>query len=205
MRLVLMSDSHTYHQQIEVPDGDIFIHCGDATFNGARKEIVEFNRWLGTLPHTNKLFVAGNHDFLFEEDAEQAESLMTNAIYLKDSMVDIQGIKVWGSPWVNKFFDWAFMLPEEGLKVMFDKIPTGIDVLATHGPPWGILDTVNRGGHAGSKELYKAIRRAMPKIVCFGHIHEGYGMLEEDDIKYYNCSVNNAGYDPVNKPFVIDL
>src|ERR1700689_4725843 len=125
MRLVLMSDSHTYHDQVEVPDGDILIHCGDATFGGERKEIVEFNRWLGKLPHPNKLFVAGNHDFMFEENESLAKEYLFNAIYLKDSMVDINGIKIWGTPWVHKFFDWAFMLPEEGLKIMFDKIPIG--------------------------------------------------------------------------------
>ena len=205
-RLVLLSDTHTYLDQVDVPDGDILLHAGDISFGGEPKEIRQFNADMEKLPHKHKAFIAGNHDFLFEENPDLAKSFITSACYLRDNLVEFDGVKVYGSPWVNKYFDWAFMLPEEGLRVMFEGIPEGLDVLLTHGPPYGILDVVNRGGgHVGSKELLKAIQRAKPKIVVFGHIHEGYGYMEQDGIKYYNASINTVGYDPINSPFVVDL
>ena len=41
---------------------------------------------------------------------EQARGLLTNAIYLEDSGVEIDGVRFWGSPWTPTFMDWAFML-----------------------------------------------------------------------------------------------
>ena len=50
IRIVAISDTHSRHNGIAVPDGDILIHAGDATMSGRIQEITEFNRWLGTLP-----------------------------------------------------------------------------------------------------------------------------------------------------------
>jgi hypothetical protein len=51
----------------------------------------------------------------------------------------------------------------------------GVDVMMTHGPPMGILDTTNRGEHVGCQHLLRAARRCKPVLHCFGHIHEGWG------------------------------
>ena len=50
-----------------------------------------------------------------------------------------------------------------------------IDVMMTHGPPMGILDTTTTGVHVGCDHLLRAARRAKPQLHCFGHIHEGWG------------------------------
>lgn len=56
-----------------------------------------------------------------------------------------------------------------------------VDVLITHGPPYGIHDYSVRGEvHAGCPHLFRAIRRARPRIAAFGHIHEGYGCSRMD-------------------------
>ena len=34
VRVVVISDTHTSHRQLVLPDGDILIHCGDFTFYG---------------------------------------------------------------------------------------------------------------------------------------------------------------------------
>ena len=84
-KIVCLSDTHNFHDQISVPDGDILIHAGDATNGGTIEEIKLFSRWFAGLPHRHKIFVAGNHDWLFETDRRLAESLLgSGTVYLQD-------------------------------------------------------------------------------------------------------------------------
>uniref|UniRef100_A0A6T9YJL5 Calcineurin-like phosphoesterase domain-containing protein n=1 Tax=Bigelowiella natans TaxID=227086 RepID=A0A6T9YJL5_BIGNA len=66
VRFVCISDTHNDHKRIKVPDGDVLLHAGDFTKFGTEKEIFEFNRWLGTLPHRHKIVVSGNHDLTMD-------------------------------------------------------------------------------------------------------------------------------------------
>ena len=45
------------------------------------------------------------------------------------------------------------------------------DVILTHQPPKGYLDTDG----LGSEIFFKEIWRVRPRLVVFGHIHSGYG------------------------------
>ncbi|CAJ1372436.1 unnamed protein product [Effrenium voratum] len=65
VRCVAMSDTHcqlTAEQAREVPAGDVFLHAGDICMKGTKEELMEFNNWLGLLPHRYKVVIAGNHD-----------------------------------------------------------------------------------------------------------------------------------------------
>ncbi|XP_076047163.1 UPF0046 protein T07D4.2 [Oratosquilla oratoria] len=68
LRFVCMSDTHslTSHLQMEIPDGDVFIHAGDFTRCGNTAEVEEFNSWIGSLPHKHKIIIAGNHELSFD-------------------------------------------------------------------------------------------------------------------------------------------
>lgn len=68
-RVVCMSDTHslTNYMKFDIPDGDIFIHAGDFTKCGGLDEVIEFNQWIGTLPHKHKIVIAGNHELSFDE------------------------------------------------------------------------------------------------------------------------------------------
>jgi len=57
---------------------------------------VDFNDWLGELPHRCKVVVPGNHDLLLEEPRNR--KLVTNAMLVVNSDVEIEGLKIWGSP-----------------------------------------------------------------------------------------------------------
>src|ERR1051326_8044265 len=102
MRLVIISDTHGYHRKLTLPAGDLLIHAGDFTRHGSDEDVAEFNDWLGTLPFPHKIIIAGNHDFPFE--IQDGKKLLTNAIYLQDSSVTIDGIKFYGSPPQPRFF-----------------------------------------------------------------------------------------------------
>ena len=58
VRLVLISDTHNKHRQLELPEGDVLIHAGDFTNRGTREEIQEFDAWLGELQFQHKVAMA---------------------------------------------------------------------------------------------------------------------------------------------------
>lgn len=205
MRIVCLSDTH--NQQFETPDGDILIHAGDATVRGTVDEIVEFNHWFAALSHKHKIFVAGNHDWLFETNIMLARKLLApDIIYLQDSAVEIEGVSIYGSPWQPRFYDWAFNLNRgREMAEKWAMVPAGTDILITHGPPFGILDQTAYGDQAGCEELIKKVREIQPKAHIFGHIHEGYGTHEHSGTKFINASNCNESYLPVNPPIVFEI
>lgn len=205
MRIVCLSDTH--NQQIDVPDGDLLIHAGDATFQGTADEITEFNAWFSALPHKHKIFIAGNHDWLFQTQPAAARKLLdSDIIYLQDSGVNIEGLNIYGSPWQPRFYDWAFNLNRgREMAEKWEMIPARTDILITHGPPSGILDLTIDGDHAGCEELIKKVDEIRPKVHIFGHIHEGYGTLERSGTRFVNASNCDERYRVVNAPVVFQL
>ncbi|MEZ5427958.1 MAG: metallophosphatase domain-containing protein [Pyrinomonadaceae bacterium] len=213
-RIVCISDTHNCNRQIAVPDGDILIHAGDATVNGTRLEVEEFLFWFSSLPHRHKIFVAGNHDWLFEKENRSARLLTANfnIRYLEDSAVEIEGLKIYGSPWQPRYFNWAFNLNRGAeLAEKWKLIPEDTEVLITHGPPNGILDEVERKyfiENTGCEELIKRVEDLAEKklkLHIFGHIHCGYGQREEFGVRFVNASICDEAYDPTQPPIVVDL
>lgn len=206
MRIVCLSDTHNRQGRFPVPDGDLVVHAGDFSSMGRRNEVERFVDWFSGLPHRHKVFIAGNHDWLFEREPETARSLVGSVTYLEDSEVVIEGLRIWGSPWQPEFFNWAFNLPRgPALRAKWQRIPTGVDLLLTHGPPLGILDVVPRGDAVGCEELRAELARIRPRLHVFGHIHHSYGQLEVDGTRYVNAAICNEAYLPVNPAVVVDL
>jgi predicted phosphodiesterase len=206
MRIVCLSDTHDLHDQLQVPDGDLLLHAGDATMRGSEAQIRAFDRWLASLPHRHKVVIAGNHDWAFERTPAAARGWLRAATYLEDDEVTVDGLRIWGSPWQPWFHDWAFNLDRgPAIAAKWDLIPAGIDVLITHGPPAGILDRTDQGDAVGCADLLAAVRRVRPKLHVFGHIHEAYGTLEQDGVRFVNASNCSVRYRPVQPPIVVDL
>jgi len=206
-RLVLISDTHGQHKEVSIPDGDILIHCGDLASYGKEHEIIHFGIWMRTLPHKHKILCPGNHDTLFQKDPRKALSLLGPSIhYIHDRTITVEGIRITGTAWQPYFYDWAFNIPdpEERIK-KYRGLDSKADIVVTHTPPFGHLDISTRDDRCGCVPLLDRIREIKPKIHCFGHIHEGYGIKQSQDIIYVNASTCNSYYQPVNKPIVLDL
>lgn len=203
MRIVCLSDTHNKPMMEPVPDGDILIHAGDATIQGSEDEVIEFAEWFNSLPHLHKVFVAGNHDWLYYKNMDKARRYVLN---LQDNLIIIKGLKIYGSSWQPEFHDWAFGLPRGfPLRYQWDKIPVGTDILVTHTPPMFLLDKNHRGLSVGCHDLYQKVLEIKPKLHVFGHIHEGYGVRKFQGITFVNASICDIAYKPKRKPIVIDL
>jgi Icc-related predicted phosphoesterase len=211
MKLVLISDTHTMHEDLVLPQGDILIHSGDFTGRGKPHEVEEFFGWLERQSKNFKhiVFIAGNHELSFDYKStwvvDAIKSLPTNVHYLEDSEIIIDDIKFYGSPWQPEFFDWAFNLPRgKKLEEKWEMIPNDTDVLITHGPPMYILDyTLRDMINVGCLALYNKVIQIKPKLHVFGHIHEGYGIKEQDGTTFANASSATARYELINKPIEI--
>lgn len=207
MKIVAISDTHGKHKWLKVPDGDMIICAGDVSSRGYKNEIELFLNWFEKLPHPHKIFIAGNHDFFFENaPAKEIEALIPkNIIYLNDSGVTIDGINIWGSPITPFFFNWAFNRNRgEEISQHWKLIPKQTDILITHGPVANILDRTIYGEHVGCEDLKKVVSTIKPKYFIGGHIHEAYGVFETEHTTYFNASVLNEKYTLKNEAFVFE-
>jgi Icc-related predicted phosphoesterase len=174
-----------------------------------------------------------------------------NCIDIQDGTMDLvkdgclsvkitnQKLKIWGSPWTLKFPGMnpecmAFTCDtEKELAKKWALIPDDTDILITHGPYEGTLDSVKQydfDGNSkiesvGSYTLRRRIFNIRPKLHVCGHIHEAYGKMitkyaqvvvdlegEDSELIYdkketicVNCSHVNERYEPVNKPIRVIL
>lgn len=205
LRVVAISDTHGRHRRLHLPPGDLLIHAGDMTPHGEQEHLIDFNAWLGEQPYTHKVVIAGNHDGCFEQDPAGSAALITNAHYLFDSAIELAGLRIYGSPWTPVFLNLAFNL-ERGaaLRARWAQIPSGIDILITHGPPHGIGDQTVLRHHVGCEELRVAVERLAPRVHVFGHIHEAAGMVRHGPTIFLNaCSFGLFGQS--HQPPVVEL
>ena len=218
MKILCISDTHGKHNQIpsrfiDNSDGsiDMCIHSGDVSSRGYDYEIIQFINWYSNLPFKYKIFIAGNHDFYFEETKEEEiKKLLSNfpeIIYLNDSGVEIEGLKIWGSPVQPWFYDWAFNRTSETIGAHWDKIPLDTNILITHGPIRGYLDLTTRGESTGCPILMDKMGdlKDLKLHVC-GHIHEAYGRFDVDGgPTLVNASVLDLQYRMNNNPIIVEI
>lgn len=202
VKITALSDMHTKHHGVSVPKCDICIFAGDAHITSIDR-LNEFDNWLSTIPAQHIIYVAGNHDSLFENKCMRAEYLLKNCIYLENERVEIEGIKIYGSPFSKYFNGWSFMLHEDSLKDIWDMIPEDTDILITHGPAWQRLDINEQREYCGSKTLRQRVDKIKPRVHICGHIHESYGEMKTDYGKVINASILDDKYKLKNEPKVI--
>jgi len=116
-------------------------------------------------------------------------------------MITINGIKIFGIPWVY-----------EGVETMseaYKNIPSGIDIIVSHAPPLGYGDIISDDPagrvHSGLLPLLELILRVSPQYHLFGHVHESYGIYTNDKTVFINASTCTRTLQPTNPPIVFDI
>jgi len=200
MEFLVISDTHTKHNEMDIPKTDLLVFAGDANVR-SEESYFEFIKWFSKQDAKYKIFIPGNHDKYCE--LNQNLSIFIGAIYgvyvLIDEEIELEGCRIYGSPFTPTFYDWSFMLNQEDMKEKWKSIPEGLDLLVTHGPPLGILDLCP-GGNVGCPELLEAVTKNKPKYHVFGHIHESYGVHKTEDTTFINGSVLDGRYRFHTKP-----
>ena len=223
MKITFISDTHTKHDELswektDLPGGDLLIHAGDIMNSGYNSnDITSFCKWFdGLEQYDHKVFIAGNHDRMFENLPEKAMEIVNsykNITYLQDDWAKVGDddfmAKIYGAPWQPEFYSWAFNLPRNGedLREKWSWIHPDTDILLTHGPAQGHLDTSGppyNEPNLGCELLAERIAVLKPKIHVCGHIHGGYGYKFDGHTHFFNASILNERYEYVNKPMTVD-
>lgn len=163
----------------------------------------EFKEWLYTVDADEIIAIGGNHDFVFEKTFLTPNLPWT---YLQDEMHTAHGLNFYGTPWVPRLKQWAFYATDGELRARARRIPDNVDVLITHGPPYGYGDRVTYGDHVGEPGLTDELLRINPLLVVTGHIHEDYGHHRgPGGIDVYNVSRNTVRYEPINEVVYVTI
>ena len=206
MKFVMLGDTHGFHP--EIPPGDVLIHTGDFTRGwGGRDHVKDVARWLGEQPHPHKFMVGGNHDGSLFTHEEQCRSILgiKGIRYLCHQAAMVEDLKIWGSPYHPQIAGVFGKSYEELFKIWAEVDDPDVDVLITHGPPYDMLDQTIDGEHAGDKWLRNWLNGRRPKLHAFGHIHEGYGSFKGTFTHFFNVSICNERYEPINPVTEVDI
>lgn len=225
MRICAVADLHGNLPVI--PPCDLLLIAGDVCPDFVARApqrawfVDEFLPWQKRQPAAMTVMTWGNHDWMPRPAAAWADLHCARGLVFidelafvparfKSTVIDGGIVKIWCSPWSNQFNDWAWMQWPENLKLAYDQIPEGTDIILSHQPPYGYGDVADPRyqKHLGSVELMDTIERVEPRLVICGHIHGGFGHYEHEinrgrtDI--YNVSLVNEAYTPVNPVTVIE-
>ncbi len=220
MKIVAISDTHGKWNKCQIPECDLLISAGDYSWRGEHHMVRDFHRWLDKQPAKHVISVQGNHEKLVEADFEGCKKIALEACprvhFIDEGLVEIEGLRIWCSAITPWFHNWAWnRYPGPEIQQHWDKIPPGVDVIVTHGPPHGILDSVPdfngqtfkwEERHCGCPQLLGKILEVRPRVHIFGHIHPcGGKQIHRDGITFINAAICDDDYRAVNAPVVLEI
>jgi Icc-related predicted phosphoesterase len=223
--IIAISDTHGSTPTL--PYSDLLLICGDISPYTCSHHPTQQLHWFRNhfLPWVKTqadqvVFIAGNHDFflqkMMKDNSEKhfKKVLPKNVHYLRDSMVEINNLKIYGTPWVSTYGHWAFMAYEETLFNYYDQMPQDIDILLCHGPAYSLSDQIldpayfNKNFHSlGSKSLQRVINTRNIKHFYYGHIHtadhkiQDYILDNGNTMQYCCVSILDEYYKPTYVPY----
>lgn len=174
-KIIAISDTHGRHRDLIIPKTDFLIHCGDACTDGDEAKLEDFFQWFSVQQAQYKIFVAGNHDLIFDLEPELAKAfIQSNVIFLEDEQIIIEGISFYSvsaRPWLHSY----------------PPIKERVDFLLTHAPAFSILDL-----GLGCKIMLRFIVEQNPSYHLFGHIHQTANLkFTKGNTQFINVAIIN--------------
>jgi len=235
LKVVCISDTHTQHRDIAIPECDLLLVTGDLTYRGEIRVLKDFDTWCGELKEQGLVkevvVISGNHDLTTDpvkpEYYPTFRDIFVNCIYLQHQVTEVMGLRIWGSPASPFFCNWGhnFHRGADIQKIwdlmLADHKEKPLDIILTHGPVYRILDWVERedwvfdpavGSHlkkkkeyVGCKDLLRAVEQINPVLHVAGHIHQAYGAKQKGETLFVNASTCTEEYKPHNDPIVVEF
>ena len=230
MKIIATSDMHGNLDGLSLDGIDLAVFAGDIAplRNISSWDVYDQLKWMNTefyafcesWQKTKIVFIPGNHDFfpIIKEtfgykllSKNLNLKLASNATMLLDSEIEVNGMKIYGTPWVPIInYRWAFEADHDKLMQKFAMIPKDVDVLLTHTPPrfnhLGVsLEYGANSEDFGCNELANEVFKKKPKMCFCGHIHSGdHGMNKLGKTEIWNVSRVDESYEVAYEPVVIN-
>lgn len=212
MKIAAFSDNHGYLPDLE--PCDICVIPGDITPLRAQRNYDQvrswfkktFTKWVQNQPVKYIVFTPGNHDFaLFGKWVKQDNEQWwpDNVFCLIDETIELEGIKICGTPWITGLPNWAFNRDEgeELTKYFKHVIPDECDIVLTHhAPAIDMLGVVLQQGwnymrNFSSVSLANAYKNKKIKFAFNGHIHSGiHANIDCNGTIFRNVAINDEDY-----------
>eukprot|EP01059_Diplonema_ambulator_P028219 TRINITY_DN46974_c0_g1_i1.p1 TRINITY_DN46974_c0_g1~~TRINITY_DN46974_c0_g1_i1.p1 ORF type:complete len:267 (+),score=52.99 TRINITY_DN46974_c0_g1_i1:49-801(+) len=198
-RVVCISDTHGYHEKLDLPEADLLVVAGDIMLmdrfqpmSQSKAKVRAFGKWVRRQKCRNCVVVGGNHDIAFEQlGAEEMKSLLGPGVtYADHELLNIEGLQVFASP---RSFGVSKNVAFQGRRNPFGDVPKGVDILITHHP-------AKNDGH-----MCDLLKRTSPRLHVGGHYHWLYGALTVGSTLSVTASVCDSSYKPTQRPIVVDL
>ena len=203
--LCIVADTHRQHRALRIPPCDILIHCGDfCSFEQDDETTLDdVDAWFAEVPAKHVVCVGGNHDFMLQS----REFRFAHATFLEDCSAEIEGLSIYGSPWCPELSAFAYHATDDQLMEKWRQIPSGVDILVTHTPPYGYLDVPSSGvTHLGCPHLQDELQRIQPRLHVFGHVHASHGMHTVGATQFVNAAVvGGRNYEVRHGPTMVTL
>ncbi|ELP88649.1 hypothetical protein EIN_514270 [Entamoeba invadens IP1] len=119
------------------------------------------------------------------------------AILLINKSVSFDNFVFYGAKW-NFAGDDSFQLDS-----------TKTFVFLSHQPPYNIMDMMSVAPfspptyHGGSHQILSFITKYKPKLVCFGHTHNCFGVVKDETTTYVNATFVNELSIPIKGPVLL--
>ena len=185
MKILLTADIHGSELAVKMLKAigkcfDFTIVCGDVSpkfidegkkRSEVQKEWFE-NVFLPLMEDINGYFILGNDDFIEYEGKRVLRGFQV-----------INGLRIFAYDKVlHTPFNTNREVSDEDIWMDLRKVEKALnlDLFVTHAPPYGILDKVG-SKHFGSQSIRGFAYWQKPKVHCFGHIHESFGVIEDEN------------------------
>lgn len=208
MRIVAISDTHLYHHRLIIPECDILIHAGDFSMRADLKDTIEFAAWMNSQPAKTKIVVPGNHDIYCYHERHNSQEIFGRTIFVTQERINVQGLSIFCHSWTPEIYKddprWVFTASRTSMIFSGLEQASYCDIVVSHGPPKGILDSCDEPS-VGEAYLFNYVSMIKPRVHIFGHIHESYGHVNIFGTDFYNVSICDGMYNPINPITVIDI
>eukprot|EP00405_Crypthecodinium_cohnii_P021728 CAMPEP_0206478460 /NCGR_PEP_ID=MMETSP0324_2-20121206/36047_1 /ASSEMBLY_ACC=CAM_ASM_000836 /TAXON_ID=2866 /ORGANISM="Crypthecodinium cohnii, Strain Seligo" /LENGTH=277 /DNA_ID=CAMNT_0053954731 /DNA_START=176 /DNA_END=1009 /DNA_ORIENTATION=+ len=201
-RFVIVSDTHERHREVALPEGDVFLHCGDILMSSSLtsqsrglRVLRDFNDWLGSVPCQERLVIGGNHDWALEKLSEdEQKELLSNAILLHNRSKEVAGtkLKVYGNPHSRGH---SHNQAWQGEPQVAAAQAAEADIVMSHFATGEVKEAV----------LETPAFTCRPLLWASGHAHEYHGAFEQDGTLFVNAAIANSRYEPIQPPIVVDI
>lgn len=184
MKIAMTSDIHRRKyilNKLKYKKVDLLLVAGDLTNTGTQSELQEILNVINDLDITHKVVVLGNHDGKNSYNANGngqknyhwCKINYPNIHFLNNEIIDIEGLKIYGSPYCQKYWLWDFEYNKDNQSYL--TLPKeNVDIIVVHEPPQSELSyDTDYSIQIGNKSLLEYLQQDENrcKLLVGGHIH----------------------------------